>query len=176
MSSPTRWTLFEFHLLKLNKILLFCTRINEHASTRSRDKRNNRFFSFFFCVFLFESEDDRWSSLPRSKPTTKPAAVSTSIAANNQNCMHLYAQPSTSRQFHSNAPPLLTSFSSSAGNIGAVSKAPKISQFEGDKFKNSPHSSSRESNNSHSDHSGGSGATLPLDDCNGDDPIDYADA
>lgn len=157
------------------QISAFCTHINEHARTRSRNKRSNRSFSFF-CVFLFESEDDRWSSLPRPKPATKPAAISTSIAANNQNCMHLYAQPSTSRQFHSNAPALLTSFSSSAGNISAVNKTPKISQIEGDKFKNSPHSSSRESNNSHSDHSGGSGVTLPLDDCDGDDPIDYADA
>lgn len=86
--------------------------------------------------------------------------------------MHLYAQPSTSRHFNSNALPLLTSFSASARNVGAASKTPKISQLEGDKFKNSPHSSSQESNNSHSDHSGGSGATLPLD----DDPIDYADA
>lgn len=92
--------------------------------------------------------------------------------------MHLYAQPSTSRQFHSNAPPLLTSFSLSTGNVGVTSNAPKISQLEGERFKNSVHSSSQESNNSHSDHSGGSGDTLPLDDDdnNDDDPIDYADA
>lgn len=127
-----------------------------------------------FSFFLFESEDDRWSSLPRPRIVTNPAAISTPTAANEQNLMHLYAQPSTSREFHSNAPPLLPPFSSSAG---AISKAPKISQLDGDAFKNHPHSSSQESNISHSDHSGGSEATLPLDDDdNHDDPIDYADA
>lgn len=153
------------------RVVCVCTQMNENAH------RNGIIVSFhFFCVFLFESEDDRWSSLPRPKIATEPAATSCSIASNEQNLMHLYAQPSTSRHFHSNAPPLLTSFSSSAGNVGAASKTPKINQLEGDKFKNSPHSSSQESNNSHSDHSGGSGATLPLHEDNDDDPIDYADA
>lgn len=126
-------------------------------------------FSFLLC-FSFESEDDRWSSLPRPKITTEPTP-STSIAANTkQNLLQLYAQPSTSRQFQSNASP----FSSTCADA-THRQTPKISKLDGDKFKNSPHSSSQESNNSHSDHSGGSGATLRLD---GDDndSIDYADA
>lgn len=146
-----------------------------HARGDERDESNRGFFSFFLSLSLFESEDDRRSSLPRSRIAPKPAAISASIAAKQQNLMHLYAQPSTSRQFHSNAKPLLTSFSSSTGNVGATSKAPKISQFDGDAFRNHPHSSSQESNISHSDHSGGSGATLPLED-DDHDPIDYADA
>lgn len=130
----------------------------------------------FLSLFFHESEDDRWSSLPRPRIAAEPVIANTSEAANEQNFMHLYAQPSTSRQFHTNGAEALKTFGTSAGNVSAaVNKPPKISQIEDDdtSFMHQPLSSSQESNISHSDHSGGSEATLPLDD---DDPIDYADA
>lgn len=93
---------------------------------------------------------------------------------------HLYAKPSTSAKHRNNNnnnniaqqqqhlpssiprddPVASTSYASDKFQL------PKISSF-----KNSAHSSSQESNNSHSDYSGGSGVTLPLD-----EPIEYADA
>lgn len=85
---------------------------------------------------------------------------------------HLYAQPSKSamRANHVNNQPAEASTSSSFSNVNRI--LPKTSCLGENRFKNSrAHSSSQESNNSHSDHSGASGVTLPLD-----EPIEYADA
>lgn len=82
---------------------------------------------------------------------------------------HLYAKPSksASRSNQGNCQP---EPSTSSSFTTANHNLPKISNLGG-MFKNSTHSASQESNNSHSDHSGASGVTLPLD-----EPIEYADA
>ncbi|XP_031628449.1 uncharacterized protein LOC116344162 [Contarinia nasturtii] len=83
---------------------------------------------------------------------------------------HLYALPSksVSRPNQASCLPTIEASTSSAFSNNKNRSLPKISL--GEKFKNSAHSSSQESN-SHSDHSGASGVTLPLD-----EPIEYADA
>lgn len=83
---------------------------------------------------------------------------------------HLYALPSKSAVRSTPTTSLqkpAEASTSSAFLHNRNNNLPKISCL-GEKFKNSAHSSSQESNNSHSDHSG---ATLPLD-----EPIEYADA
>lgn len=80
---------------------------------------------------------------------------------------HLYAQPSTSAKHRKNQTSDTTvTPNTSFSNENRI--LPKISDL-GETFKNSVHSTSIESNNSHSDHSGASGITLPLD-------IEYVDA
>lgn len=82
---------------------------------------------------------------------------------------HLYALPSKS-VLRPNHAKCHQPKGEASTNTGLSNSRPKIISL-GEKFKNSAHSSSQESNNSHSNHSGASDVTLPLD-----EPIEYADA
>lgn len=80
-------------------------------------------------------------------------------------------RPVQSSSEQTNVPTASPSTSSNFRTPNRSSTSRKIPKniMSGSKFRNSYHSSSQESN-SHSDHSGGSGATLKMDD------IDFADA
>lgn len=115
-------------------------------------------FNYVFHLFFVFSSIDYISS-PRSiNPINKKFDPS-----------HLYALPSKS-VLRTNQDSYLAGVASTSTAIPNSNRnLPKISL--GERFKNSVHSSSQESNNSHSDHSGASGVTLPLD-----EPIEYVDA
>lgn len=119
------------------------------------------YFDFhLFCLSFFHAID-YISSPPRP----------VNSMSNKFDPSHLYALPSksVSRPNQASCLPGTIEASTSSAFSNNNRSLPKISSI-GEKFKNSAHSSSQESN-SHSDHSGASAVTLPLD-----EPIEYADA
>lgn len=95
---------------------------------------------------------------------SRPTYATTNIT---NDIIDLYTQPSTSRQSINKDSRTEAIASTSAGLTNFTNNTiPKISA-SGESFRNSIHSSSQESNHSHSDHSGGSGVTLRID-----EPID----